>query len=356
MGAVLTLSPANALTNCSVSSAEQQVDAEERTLLNRINQYRADHGKPALSEDSAANRAAAWMSRDMANKDYFASNHVDSLGRGVGTRLSQCDVPYGTAGENLAAGNPGAEATFQQWRTSPGHNENMLNGSFTRAGIARAQNPNSTYEWYWTLDLTGSGQNVTTTTVRRTTTTTVVPTTTAAPTTTTTVRPTTTTTTTPPPPPSIGTLSEESTAPSDLGSFPELERLTELGTLDLSRPPEGTPSDGTPSDVTPPQPTPSQLTPADVGTTSESTSQEAPPGPGLGADACSVLTEALTDIDTDFEAGAARLRRSAPGPHLDALQAEFELARKQAVENVRKQFEQQGCVLPPPPDHGTDDG
>lgn len=155
---VLTLTPAGALTNCSVSADDQAVDGEEQDLLNRINQYRAQNGKAALTMDTAPTRSAAWMSRDMAAHNQFSSNHVDSLGRGVGARLTQCDVPYTRAGENLAAGNADAAATFEQWRTSPSHNSAMLDAGFTRAGVARATQPGSTYGWYWTMDLTAPAQ------------------------------------------------------------------------------------------------------------------------------------------------------------------------------------------------------
>ena len=40
-----------------------------------------------------------------------------------------------TAAENIAAGNGGAAPTFEQWRTSPGHNENMLDLFYV--------------DWYW---------------------------------------------------------------------------------------------------------------------------------------------------------------------------------------------------------------
>ena len=41
-------------------------------------------------------------------------------------------------GENIAAGNASASATFTQWRNSPTHNTNMLNANFRAIGIGRA--------------------------------------------------------------------------------------------------------------------------------------------------------------------------------------------------------------------------
>src|SRR5690606_28843949 len=61
-------------------------------------------------------------------------------------------------GENLASGQPVASATaaFELWRTSPGHNANMLNGSYVQIGIARVYNAASPYGWYWATDFSSS--------------------------------------------------------------------------------------------------------------------------------------------------------------------------------------------------------
>src|SRR5438067_700247 len=61
----------------------------------------------------------------------------------------------GSAGENIAAGYAGAQDTFTQWKNSPGHNANMLNGSYRVIGIGRAYVKGSPYGWYWTTDFGG---------------------------------------------------------------------------------------------------------------------------------------------------------------------------------------------------------
>ena len=141
-----------------------------------------------------ATRAAAWFSRDMASKNYFAYNHVDSNGRSIDQRLSWCGVTYSNWAENIYAGSAEAQRVFDAWKASSGHNANMLRDGVTAAGIGRAYNAASTYGWYWTLDLTNSAAVATTTT-----------TTTTRPVTTTTTRPPTTTTTTAPTAPASGT-------------------------------------------------------------------------------------------------------------------------------------------------------
>ena len=175
---VVFLAPARALTNCSVSAGDQAVDSEEQQLLELINEYRVANGRAPLAMDPAVTRAAAWFARDMATKDYIAYDHVDSLGRNVPTRLTQCDVAFTAYAENIAWGFATAEDVFEAWRDSPTHNTNMLRPEVTRAGIGRAFDAASAADWYWVLDLTAPATGGTTTTAAPTTTT-VAPTTTS---------------------------------------------------------------------------------------------------------------------------------------------------------------------------------
>ena len=194
-------SPAGAqtATACPVSSSDQAVDSEEQALLNLINQYRQQYGKNALAMHPTVTKAAAWFSRDMATKNYFPYNHVDSNGRTIDQRMNWCAVLFTNWAENIYAGMPDAQNVFTAWRNSSTHNANMLRDGVTAAGIARAYSATSTYKWYWTLDLTNSSAVTSPTTAAPTTTTTkpATTTTTAAPATTTTTRPATTTTTRP---------------------------------------------------------------------------------------------------------------------------------------------------------------
>ena len=181
-------SGAQTATTCAVSSTDQAVDTEEQALLTLINDYRRANGKNTLVMVPSVTKAAAWFSRDMATRNYFPLNHVDSNGRTIDQRLAWCGVSFSNWAENIFADGPGARATFDAWRNSSIHNANMLRDGVTAAGIARAYGAGSTYGWYWTLDVTNTAATATTTT------------TTTAPvaTTTTTTAPTTTTTTTAP--------------------------------------------------------------------------------------------------------------------------------------------------------------
>jgi hypothetical protein len=131
----------------------QSLDSEQALFLTLINNYRAQNGVGPLQVSPKLQQAAQWMSSDLAAKNYFS--HTDSLGRDPFQRMAAFGYSYYPAGENIAAGNSGAQATFNQWQASSGHNQNMLNPGYKAIGIGRAYNANSTYRWYWTTDFGG---------------------------------------------------------------------------------------------------------------------------------------------------------------------------------------------------------
>jgi uncharacterized protein YkwD len=138
--------PAEALANCDV--ADTSLDQEETAFLKVINDYRAQYGLQALTASENLTRAAAWMGNDMASRNYFS--HGDSKGRMSQTRIAECGGSM-SSGENLGAGPNiiSAQQAFELWRTSPGHNANMLYADYKQIGIARVTNPGSYYTWYW---------------------------------------------------------------------------------------------------------------------------------------------------------------------------------------------------------------
>ena len=132
-------------------AAAVSVSRIERNQVATINKYRAQHGLRRLVIDVKLTRTAEWMGRDMPRYNYFS--HTDHTGRDPFVRLSHFGYPSNSwRGENLAAGNPGVSGTFVQWRNSPGHNANLLNGNYRAIGIARVVAPGSAYGYYWATE------------------------------------------------------------------------------------------------------------------------------------------------------------------------------------------------------------
>jgi len=132
--------------------APRTIDTAEVAQVKMINKFRAAHGLPALRIDGKLSVSAAWMARDMGNKNYFS--HTDSLSRDTFQRLRAFGYPSSNTwrGENIAAGNVGVAATYQQWLTSPPHKANWMVPAYRAIGIARVYVPGSRYGWYWVTD------------------------------------------------------------------------------------------------------------------------------------------------------------------------------------------------------------
>jgi uncharacterized protein YkwD len=166
---VLLVIAATVLLNAPPSSADPAQDSEEQQFLVLINNYRISKGAVPLLLQDDLNEAADWYATDMATKNYFGSNqycaqfgktaHCDSLGRMPPERAKFFGYPQ-SVGENSAAGFSTAQAVFDAWKASPGHNSNMLGSSYRAIGIGRACNSSSVFGCYWVTDFgfyTGPG-------------------------------------------------------------------------------------------------------------------------------------------------------------------------------------------------------
>lgn len=152
-------SPA-ALTNCTISPDPVQdqnavaLDAEETAMVQRINAFRGQNGRPALSVSARLNRPAAWASNDSARRGFSPSNHVDTLGRDIPTRLQQCDYTgFGWASEinyyGWGTGGTG-DAAFSWWLQSPPHRAAILDTRVTSIGVGRVS---GTDKVHWTVNM-----------------------------------------------------------------------------------------------------------------------------------------------------------------------------------------------------------
>ncbi len=128
----------------------RELDTEEAAFLRTINAYRATMGAGPLTATRLLNQVAYDHSLDMGTRSFFA--HASPEGLSPFDRMMRAGYRGGYMAENIAAGNATSAATFEQWRTSPGHNTNMLNPRYTAIGIGRAYVATSTYRWYWTTN------------------------------------------------------------------------------------------------------------------------------------------------------------------------------------------------------------
>ena len=198
-------------------SADPALDSEESAFFTLINNYRVQQNPPLspLVINIDLNEAADWYVTDMATKNYFGdltycstnfgiqSAHCDSAGGLPQHRISAFGYGPATIGENAAAGFSSAQAVFDAWKGSAGHNTNMLRSYWVAIGIGWSCRQGTRYGCYWVTDFgtvdSPPHPNLPYPAVLGTPT--RMPTTTPAPTATATVTPTATATLTPTPSP-----------------------------------------------------------------------------------------------------------------------------------------------------------
>jgi uncharacterized protein YkwD len=120
------------------------------SAVSTLARIRTAAGLPALAADRRLERAALQQARYMAAAR--SMTHDTGWGRDFASRVEDNDIE-GAAAENIAEGRMDIERLFAMWMDSPPHRRNMLDGRFTRFGLAYvrdAKNP----EWrYWALVL-----------------------------------------------------------------------------------------------------------------------------------------------------------------------------------------------------------
>ena len=90
--------------------------------------------------------AARVHSKQMVDMAFF--DHVTPSGEEPWDRMEAAGYSYTYAGENIAAGNPTADATMQQWMDSDGHCSNIMSADFTEIGVGYY--PGGGYGHMWT--------------------------------------------------------------------------------------------------------------------------------------------------------------------------------------------------------------
>ncbi|HEX2137502.1 MAG TPA: CAP domain-containing protein [Microvirga sp.] len=130
------LSPVHAV------GASSATDAAAAASL--ISAYRVSRGLSPVAVDPRLNRAAEHQARVVAAAGRLS--HGD-----FGERMQQYGI-LGYAAENLSAGTDGVGEAVNQWKASPGHNQNLLLPEVRRIGLARADSK-SRYGRYWALVL-----------------------------------------------------------------------------------------------------------------------------------------------------------------------------------------------------------
>jgi len=115
-----------------------------------ISAYRKSHGLSAVTVDPALNALAARQANAMASRGV--------MDHSVYAPFAQRISAYNTAGaaENIAMGTKSFSETLAMWKSSSGHDANLLMGSARRIGIASATGHGRAY---WALILAAPNES-----------------------------------------------------------------------------------------------------------------------------------------------------------------------------------------------------
>jgi uncharacterized protein YkwD len=103
-------------------------------ILENVNQFRADNGKPPLTMNPDMVETAGIHSQAMAKGTVaFGHDNFDLRFKYVSAKLGGIDA----FAENVAMGKMDARQVVDGWAHSPGHRKNML-GNYNLTGIATA--------------------------------------------------------------------------------------------------------------------------------------------------------------------------------------------------------------------------
>lgn len=111
----------------------QVEEGMEKQIFDITNVVRNNFEQPPLEWEETVSEVAFLHSRDMEQNNYFS--HDNPEGEGLKERLSEKNIAYYSAGENIAALYPDAAAAIEGWLNSEGHREALLNGDYTHLGV-----------------------------------------------------------------------------------------------------------------------------------------------------------------------------------------------------------------------------
>jgi len=127
------------------------VPVDARAMLNMLNAYRAENGRPPLRHDERLDAVSADMARHIAGRDSMDTWAHSAFG--LSQRLEKARYPNYAGAENLGAGYASLQAAFAGWQGSKDHNKNLLNPYVTRVGIARMDRSNGKWRHFWVMTL-----------------------------------------------------------------------------------------------------------------------------------------------------------------------------------------------------------
>jgi uncharacterized protein YkwD len=132
-------SPAQTSTTTTPSIAVPTVSgvmsSQEQTIVDLLNQQRAQAGLAPLQVDSRLVLAAQIHSHDMAQLGQMEHTLPGAALPTLVSRAQYVGYNYSYLGENIAFNYPDDNSVMTAWMNSPGHRANILDAHYTQVGV-----------------------------------------------------------------------------------------------------------------------------------------------------------------------------------------------------------------------------
>lgn len=116
--------------------SEELKEGFEYQLFDLTNAARVSHGLSVLNWEEPVRETARDHSQDMADHNYFS--HTNLNGQSPFDRMTEDNITYRMAGENLATGQISSVFAHEGLMNSLGHRENILQADFEGLGVGVA--------------------------------------------------------------------------------------------------------------------------------------------------------------------------------------------------------------------------
>lgn len=131
------------IDNQSIEKKKREEYVEK--VLELVNKERTSRGLKALMLDKSLCGAAQKRASEIVSK----MSHTRPNGKECFTVLSEMNISYNYAGENIGGGFATPEAVVSGWMNSKGHRENILDPYFTKLGVGYYEKSDTMYRDYW---------------------------------------------------------------------------------------------------------------------------------------------------------------------------------------------------------------
>jgi uncharacterized protein YkwD len=127
--------------------------AQAEDMASEISQYRRAHGLSAVSTDAQLTEIAERQAHAMASSGVMDHSVTGPFAARI------AGVHASSAGENIAAGTKSFAETFRLWKSSAGHNANLLLPGATSVGVAVAYNGQARNKAFWAMEIANKAVN-----------------------------------------------------------------------------------------------------------------------------------------------------------------------------------------------------